>query len=67
MLMIEWQFESIGALIAMTPHGPFVWSVYGLGLVVLGGLTWHFRQAHRRAIIRIQRQFERESEHESET
>ena len=55
--MIEWQFESLAALIAMAPHGPFVWSVYGLGALVLGGLTWHVRHAHQHAITRIQRQF----------
>ncbi len=65
--MIEWQFESLAALIAMAPHGPFVWSVYGLGALVLGGLTWHVRHAHSHAITRIQRQFEREGGHESET
>lgn len=65
--MIEWQFESISALIAMTPHGVFVWSVYGLGLVLFGGLTWFLHRAHRQTIARIQRQFEREREHESET
>jgi heme exporter protein CcmD len=65
--MIEWQFESIADLIAMAPHGAYVWSVYGLGVLVLGGLVWYVQQAHRQAITRIRRQLEREGGHESET
>lgn len=64
--MIEFQFESLGAFFAMAPHGPFVWSTYGVGLLVLGALYGAMRGIHRRAIGRIGRQLKREGSHESE-
>ncbi len=64
--MIEFQFESVMAFFAMTPHGPFVWPTYALGLVTLVALTFMVKNGHRRALRRIRRQVEREASHESE-
>lgn len=65
--MIEWQFESVIAFIRMTPHGLYVWSVYGFGAAVLGGLTLWLRWSSRQTVDRIRRQIEREGLDESET
>jgi heme exporter protein CcmD len=61
----EFQFESWAAFVAMTPHGAFVWPVYLLGVVVLGGLTWSMALQHQRAIRQIRRNIEREEFDES--
>jgi heme exporter protein CcmD len=49
----------------MAPHGVYVWPIYGLGLLVLGGLTWVNARQHRQAIRMVQRNLEREETHES--
>jgi len=63
--VLEFQFESIAAFIEMTPHGVYVWPIYGLGLLVIGGLTWLNARQHRQAIRMVQRNLEREESHES--
>lgn len=63
--MLEFQFESLMAFLEMAPHGAYVWPVYVLGLLVLGGLSWVNQRQHRQAIRLVKRQFEREEKHES--
>ena len=48
----------------MAPHGIYVWPVYGLGLLVIGGLAIWIRYQHRQAIRKIRRIMNRESIHE---
>lgn len=63
--MFEFQFESLEAFLEMAPHGSYVWSVYLLGLCVLGGLTWANAVQHRRGLRSLKRHLEREEIHES--
>ncbi len=63
--MLEFQFESFAAFIEMAPHGIYVWPMYGLGLLILGGLTWSNARQHRRAIKMVKRNLEREETYES--
>ena len=63
--MLEFQFASLTAFFEMTPHGIYVWPIYGLGVLVLGGLTFANARQHRRAVRMIQRNLEREETHES--
>ena len=58
--MLEFQFASLAAFCEMAPHGVYVWPTYGLGLLVLGGLTLANARQHRRAVRMIQRNLERE-------
>ncbi|AZT84397.1 heme exporter protein CcmD [Marinobacter sp. NP-4(2019)] len=47
-------FDSLAAFIAMEGHGPYVWTCYGVFVLLLGGLmVWSFRQ--RRQVIAAQR------------
>ena len=63
--MLEFQFESLMAFLEMAPHGTYVWPVYVLGLLILGGWPWVNLRQHRRAIRLVKRQLEREETHES--
>ena len=63
--MLEFQFASLMAFFEMAPHGVYVWPIYGLGLLVLSGLTFANARQHRRAVRMIQRNLEREETHES--
>ena len=63
--MLEFQFVSLAAFFEMAPHGVYVWPIYGLGLLVIGGLTWVNAHQHRQAIRMVQRNLEREETHES--
>lgn len=63
--MLEFQFASLTAFFEMEPHGLYVWPIYGLGLLVLGGLTWVNARRHRQAIRMVRRNLEREEMHES--
>ena len=63
--MLEFQFASLAAFFEMTPHGVYVWPIYGLGLLVFGGLMLANACQHRRAVRMIQRNLEREEMYES--
>jgi heme exporter protein CcmD len=63
--VLEFQFASLAAFFEMAPHGVYVWPIYGLGFLVIGGLTWANARQHRQAIRMVQRNLEREETHES--
>ncbi|MGI9273321.1 MAG: heme exporter protein CcmD [Endozoicomonas sp.] len=49
-------FEDLTSFITMGGHGPYVWSAYGIGLVVL---TWNVLaplRARKRIVAQVQRQ-----------
>ena len=58
--MLEFQLASLAEFCEMAPHGMYVWPIYGLGLLVLGGLALANVRQHRRAVRMIQRNLERE-------
>lgn len=54
-------FESLNAAWEMAGHGPFVWSAYGITLLVIGGLILIPHQRARQAEIALRAEGERES------
>ena len=54
-------FESLNAAWEMAGHGPFVWSAYGISLLVIGGLILIPHQRARQAEIALRAEGERES------
>jgi heme exporter protein CcmD len=51
--------EALNGFIAMGGYGGFVWSAYGIALVVLGGFSLHAWRRYRagvRALAELQRQ-----------
>ena len=53
-------FESFADFIAMGNHGPFVWSAYGIALVVIAANLLLIRQRQRQVTRDIQRKLKRE-------
>lgn len=51
-------FESLHELINMNGHGVYVWSAYGAGFAVLGGLVWQALARQRVLRQQIIRQLE---------
>ena len=49
----------------MESHGRYVWPVYLLGLITLGGLVWYATRQHSISTNRIRRAVEREGQDES--
>ena len=50
--------EALGRFVAMGGYGGFVWSAYGIALVVLGGLAlyaWRRYRTGLRALAELQR------------
>ena len=47
---MTFQFDSLASFIAMGTHGPYVWSVVIITLVVFAGLVIWPIQAHRNAL-----------------
>jgi heme exporter protein D len=43
-------FDSLGALWDMAGHGPYVWSCYGLFVVLLAVNVWHARSENEKAL-----------------
>jgi heme exporter protein D len=43
-------FESLGALLDMAGHGPYVWSSYGLFVALLCLNVWHARSQKLKAL-----------------
>lgn len=41
------QFESLEAFIRMGTHGPFVWSAYGISMLLLVSNLWLAVRGHR--------------------
>ena len=63
--MLEFQFDSVLAFFEMESHGRYVWPVYLLGLITLGGLVWYATRQHSISTNRIRRAVEREGQDES--
>lgn len=53
-------FESFQAFMQMGKHGAFVWSAYGITLVVIAGNIIALRQRRKTLIAGIQRKIKRE-------
>lgn len=53
-------FESVNALIAMEGHGPYVWSAYGITLVVLVGLVLAPLRRRRQFLVNLRMRLRRE-------
>ncbi len=53
-------FESLNAAWEMAGHGPFVWSAYGITLLVIAGLILIPHQRARHAEIALRAEGERE-------
>lgn len=51
---MQFQFDSIAALMAMNGHGPYVWAAYAITLVCLVALVW-VPVAQKRRFIRAHR------------
>jgi heme exporter protein D len=47
--------NAIDAFLAMGGYAGFVWSAYGLALVVLGGLAWDSWRRYRASIVTLDR------------
>ena len=58
--MFEFQFSSVTAFLAMTPHGAYVWPVYLLGLLIICGLSLVVNFQHRKVIRQVQKILELE-------
>ena len=41
-------FDSFGAFLQMGTHGPYVWSAYGIFLLLVAGNLWLARRSERR-------------------
>lgn len=52
---MTFQFDSLTSFIAMGTHGPYVWSVVIITLVVFAGLVIWPIQAHRNALAEQER------------
>ena len=63
--VFEFQFASVAAFLAMTPHGAYVWPVYLLGLLIICGLSLSVNFQHRKAIRQVQNIRELEKLNES--
>lgn len=53
-------FKSLEEFIAMGTHGPFVWSSYGLAIIVIGGLFLSLRHERRRVLSELRRKLRKE-------
>ena len=47
-MKLEFQFDSLQALLAMDGHGPYVWAAYGITFFALGALVWTSYSARKR-------------------
>ena len=52
------QFESLEAFIRMGTHGPFVWSAYGISMLLLLSNLWLAVRGHRRVREQLARRLE---------
>ncbi|EAQ66195.1 hypothetical protein MED121_05920 [Marinomonas sp. MED121] len=53
-------FESLNEFLSMGTHGPFVWSVYGISLVLLFGCYFSSMKAKKDQIKRLKQRYLRE-------
>ena len=53
-------FNSIEEFIAMGTHGPYVWSSYGLAVLVIGGLFLSLRRERRRVLADLRHKIRKE-------
>jgi heme exporter protein D len=56
-------FDSLQAALLMDGHGAFVWSAYGICLLVLGLLLSAPRRRRRRLLARVRGDLKREAAH----
>lgn len=55
-------FESVEAFLAMGKHGPYVWSAYGISLVLVVGELLRARRGQTRVMQTIRRQQRRQQQ-----
>lgn len=60
-------FESVDALWHMAGHGPYVWSCYGLFIVLLVANVWHARSERKKALKQAQAFIRRNSNYQANT
>lgn len=53
-------FSSFAEWIAMGGHAPYVWSAWGVTLLLMAVLAWHARYEHRQLIDGLKRRARRE-------
>ena len=53
-------FESLNEFISMGTHGPYVWSVYGISLILLAGIYFSSVKAKKNQIKRLKQRYLRE-------
>ena len=53
-------FESLNEFISMGTHGPYVWSVYGISLILLAGIYLSSVKAKKNQIKRLKQRYLRE-------
>lgn len=54
-------FDSVADFLQMGTHGAFVWSTYGLVLLILTGLILNTLQGRRKVLRQLKKRYLRES------
>lgn len=54
-------FDSLADFIQMGTHGAFVWSTYGLVLLILAGLIANTIQGRRKTLRQLKKRYSRET------
>ena len=53
-------FNSLEEFIAMGTHGPFVWSSYGVAILVIGGLFLSMHRERQKVLAELRRKLRKE-------